>query len=96
MLLVLVVTGMNLRLRTCILTHTLISMHFSMFWWQVVTGQVASTGMVALSYVQKVSEKVKKVQLENLCSYILFTLNTDFFYLGFSSIRLNVQLHVKR
>ncbi|GMY06245.1 mitochondrial import receptor subunit TOM40-1 [Fagus crenata] len=33
-------------------------MHFSMFWWQVVTGQVASTGMVALSYVQKVSEKV--------------------------------------
>lgn len=25
---------------------------------QVATGQVASTGMVALSYVQKVSEKV--------------------------------------
>ncbi|XP_075654793.1 mitochondrial import receptor subunit TOM40-1-like [Castanea sativa] len=29
-----------------------------MFWLQVATGQVASTGMVALSYVQKVSEKV--------------------------------------
>lgn len=30
-----------------------------MFHLQVATGQVASTGMVALSYVQKVSEKVK-------------------------------------
>lgn len=29
---------------------------------QVATGQVASTGMVALSYVQKVSEKVNLVQ----------------------------------
>lgn len=28
------------------------------FWLQVATGQVASTGMVALSYVQKLSEKV--------------------------------------
>ena len=28
---------------------------------QVATGQVASTGMVLLSYVQKVSEKVKHI-----------------------------------
>ena len=31
------------------------------FYLQVATGQVASTGMVALSYVQKVSEKVRKL-----------------------------------
>uniref|UniRef100_A0A7N2KK62 Uncharacterized protein n=1 Tax=Quercus lobata TaxID=97700 RepID=A0A7N2KK62_QUELO len=37
--------------------NTLISLHFTMFWLQVATGQVASTGMVALSYVQN-SEKV--------------------------------------
>lgn len=33
-------------------------MHFSMFLLQVATGQVASTGMVVLSSVQKVSEKI--------------------------------------
>ncbi|KAH0990741.1 hypothetical protein GBA52_002224 [Prunus armeniaca] len=37
----------------------------------VATGQVASTGMVALSYVQKLSEKVHKVMLLRTLGYIL-------------------------
>lgn len=32
---------------------------------QVATGQIASTGIVALSYVQKVSEKVRVCSLIN-------------------------------
>lgn len=41
------------------------------FCLQVATGQVASTGMVALSYVQKLSEKVHKVMLFRTLGYIL-------------------------
>lgn len=33
---------------------------------QVAAGQIASTGIIALSYVQKVSEKVRKLTVEDL------------------------------
>lgn len=37
---------------------------------QVATGQVASTGMVALSYVQKLSDKVGRMPLDRLLTYL--------------------------
>lgn len=71
--------------------------YFSIFWLQVASGQVASTGMVALSYVQKVCEKVRKFEFKIFCNNMFIYIHyAVFFYLGFSSIRLNIQLHVKR
>lgn len=66
------------------------------FLFQVATGQVASTGIVALGYVQKVSEKVTWY----LCGifYLSSVSNFDFLFFflhsGFSSYRLHVQLYV--
>ena len=65
---------------------------------QVATGQIATTGMVALSYVQKVSEKV------SVRSYHFFTTRPFFFMssfipslpcTGFPCIRFHVQSNDK-
>lgn len=73
------------------------------FCMKVATGQVASTGMVALSYVQKISEKVEFTVCDTLLlskenfkkKFVTFCMHfLCVFYVGLPSFWLHVQLHV--
>lgn len=93
-LLFLVVTGLNLRLRTCILTLFNLPAFYNVLaagcHWASCQHWNGCTQLCSESFW----EGKKVALLENLCVDIL--IYTVFFYLGFSSIRLYVQLHVKR